>query len=198
MPSQSHRNLLHPAWCCVSSSTVRLRGRAKRASELGNHKRDRLATARPRRSAARTRRPSERPSLVVSLPKDPQQPGDDQGPGPVSLLPAWAWRGAGDENRTRTISLGMSTAASPDRREGRSPRRSAVPRVTARLSFRPVDRARSGHVRPSPRLVGESLLRRTWLLHAISTATPHGLHLPGSNFPSGRYDVACRRSGGDS
>ena len=63
-----------------------------------------IDSRRPDRGARRRgqRRPGERPSLVVSLPKDPQQPGDDQGPGPVSLLPAWASRGAGDENRTRT------------------------------------------------------------------------------------------------
>jgi hypothetical protein len=53
--------------------------------------------------------------------------------------------GAGDENRTRTISLGMSAAGSTDLRSRWSSCTSSEPRLTIRHRVRPTDRARSGH-----------------------------------------------------
>ncbi len=68
-------------------------------------------------------------------------------------------RGAGDENRTRTISLGMSAAGSPGQPDPRSWHVLVGPRVTVEHPLRPPHRARNGHSCPRCDLSAHSVGR---------------------------------------
>jgi hypothetical protein len=56
--------------------------------------------------------------------------------------------GAGDENRTRTISLGMSAADGPGQPSRRSACTLVAPSMTVNPRTRPTHRARDGHGGP--------------------------------------------------
>ena len=107
----------------------------------------------------------------------------------------------GDENRTRTISLGMSAGDRPDQSRHRSACTLAAPPVTVKHHVRPMHRARSGHA-DTESAGADSLLRRSSRVLPPPMAVQLGWCVTGPSVPVMRppwrarsgTDVAWHRS----